>query len=169
MVSRPLKPSTVHGAIFVTKAIRSLTSWLSAFLAAKLLQDNYTQEVYVERIAPSPLTTFVWYYAAFQLAFAILILTVMAGVVYVYAGTTSELAVLVRFAAVDIAIELVVTAIILLFVANVMQNKKYFNYRYEGLRAIRALRTMAFRVSLVTNAIPYQMLFGDVAIALNAA
>lgn len=166
MSSTALTPSAVHGAILFTKAFRSLLTWVSAYLAAKLFQDKYMQQVYIDRIAPSGLTGFVVTFAMFQAAFAALSIAVMGGVTYVLAGTRAELGVLVRFAVMDVVAELVAGLSIIYVVANVMQNKKYFNYKYEGLRAIRALRSIAFQVNMVTANIPYYMLFGDLKMAL---
>jgi hypothetical protein len=169
MKAEHLTPGNISGAILFTKASRSLLAWLSAYLAAKLFQDKYTQEVYVDRVAPSGLTGYVVYFAMFQAAFAALTVSVMAGITYILAGNRSELGVLLWYAGLDAVLELALGTLILYSIANTMQTKKYFNYRYEGLRAIRALRNISFNVNMATANIPYFMLIGDVAASLKRA
>lgn len=168
MKAAALTPGALHGAIVFTKAFRSLLAWVSAYLAAKLFQDKYTQEVYIDRVAPSALTGYVINFAMFQAAFAALSISVMAGVTYVLAGSKGELALLIKLATLDVVAELAMGLGVLYAVANVMQNKKYFNYKYEGLRAIRALRSISFQINMLTSNIPYYILFGDVGTALKS-
>jgi dolichyl-phosphate-mannose--protein O-mannosyl transferase len=40
-------------------------------------------------------------------------------------------------------------------IAEVMRKKKYFRYRYEGERGIRALKTIVFYVSMIILLLPF--------------
>jgi hypothetical protein len=166
-----MTPYAMHGAIIFTKAFRTLLAWVSAYFAAKLFQDRYTQQVYIDRVAPSALTGFVTMFAMFQAACAVFSILILAGVAYILVGKNPIIAPLIMLAVLDVLGELVVGLCALYTIASVMQNKKYFNYKYEGLRAIRALRTIAFRVNMFTGITPYYMILmalGSRAPAANA-
>jgi hypothetical protein len=45
------------------------------------------------------------------------------------------------------------------FLAGVVQSKKYFKYKYEGLRAVRAYQDMVYSVAIPVFLFPYFFIF----------
>jgi hypothetical protein len=58
----------------------------------------------------------------------------------------------------DYAIALVMTIIIGSIVAQVMYNKKYFMYKDDGLRAIRAMKDILQNLTIIFSLIPFFLL-----------
>jgi hypothetical protein len=57
--------------------------------------------------------------------------------------------------ALDWAAATAAVAVLALLLGSVVQSKKYFRYKYEGERGIRALRDMIFYVYCVTVPVPF--------------
>lgn len=141
--------------LVATKVPCVVLSWVSAYFAAKSIQSEYMDKVYMKESEPPSLTDMVWSYAMFQALFSALVIGLGAVVMYVSAKDVAVLKKYVMIAAIDAMVSLAATVVLLYTVASTMEKKKYFNYRYEGLRAIRALRELTFKISLQTLPMPY--------------
>jgi hypothetical protein len=51
------------------------------------------------------------------------------------------------------------TMVIGVLVGRVIIMKKYFKYKYEGVRAIRAFESIVFWIAVVNILIPYYLIF----------
>jgi uncharacterized protein YbjT (DUF2867 family) len=63
-----------------------------------------------------------------------------------------------RMWAIDAAAVAVSVAVLAFLVAEVVQSKKYFRYKYEGERGIRAVRDMSFYIYCVLLPVPFHRL-----------
>jgi hypothetical protein len=148
-------------ALIAMKLMLVATSWVSAYFAAKVLQDSYIDKVYMKRESPAALSSMVFTFLMFQVLFGAIVLVVTIAITYVVSPKTNPRSGVLKLAIFDILLSLTSTSFILLTIADVMQNKKYFNYRYEGLRAIRAMKIIMFRASIAGNVLPYFLMISD--------
>ena len=120
---------------------------------------NYTSQVYMDKVLinqenPPKLENFVIMFMLLNLLTMLMIgIGFYAALPYIGGGDKSGslLQMLVVDFLVYIALVLVTSAII----ADVMYNKKFFMYKDDGLRAIRALKDIMLKLSIVFAVIPY--------------
>ena len=141
---------------FAYKVLHVAGAWLSAFMAAKIFQDRYIEQVYMKKGDPPPL--------AGMLATFMMLHVLFSGVVFMMVSVLAYLVMhedrpmLVKRAALvglDFGCELVGTMIMGVVLANIMTNKKYFSYSFEGLRCIRAFREVLVVLTAVNGLTPY--------------
>lgn len=148
-------PSTL-ALTFSFKVMRVASAWISAFMAAKIHQDKYIDAVFMKKGDPPPLTgmlqTFIMLHIFFS-AVVYLVVSVLAFLVM----REDRAGLLKRSwpAGLDFGCEIVATSVMAAVFAIVMTKKKYFSYRYEGLRAIRAFREILVVVTAVNGLTPY--------------
>jgi hypothetical protein len=144
----------IHAWIYVAKTLRSACCWTSAWMAAKVMEASYIERRYQEKVeAPSP-SLLITYAAAFDVLTAFVLVGSLAGAMYAVNVSRPAIAAFTTLAALDVLLDKAYVTVILLAVAGQVENKKYFNYRYEGLRAIRALREITFKASAFSALAP---------------
>jgi len=148
------------------KVMRVGGSYLAAFMAAKIHQEKYIDLVFMKKGDPPPLAGMLSTFMMLHLLFAAVSFGVVCALVYLMAGDASRAAPGVAFThsmytklamlgALDLGCEVIATLMMGMVIASVITNKKYFSYKYEGLRAIRAYREILVVVSAINGLTPY--------------
>ena len=140
--------------IYLFKSLRVASSWLAFYLADKLFTEYYRKN---KSAAANPKTVdlrwFVAIYASFQLAFDLIAMVVMYFVRRIDPDVVSGALIL------DYAFDSVMVTLLVLsssvWVADIIQDKKYFSYRTNGKRAVRALRTIMVWLLILHSLAPY--------------
>jgi hypothetical protein len=145
--------------LYFFKSLRVAVSWLAFYLADKLFTEYYTKN---KNAAANPKTVdlrwFVAIYASFQLVFDIIALVVMYFVRRIDPDVVSGSLML------DYAFDTTVVTLMVLassiWVADIIQDKKYFAYRTAGKRAVRSLRTIMVWLIVLHSLVPYFYIAG---------
>ncbi len=135
------------------KLVRFFLAWLAVHLASRALQHMYVKQVYDrQRPPPNPLLM-VAMFLALDLAFCALVTVVLLMVRAL--GSSSHLGGdLLRQWAADVALSTPLVGLLAAVLALVVRRKKYFRYKYEGERGIRALESMVLACYGVFLAVP---------------
>jgi hypothetical protein len=149
----------LHIPLLGAKVLRIALVWVSAYFAAKTIQDSYIDKVFMKESEPPSLVNMVYTFVMFQAIFSVITIGIVATVLYVTSPSTETVMTFAMASLFDMFVELIVCGGVLFFVARTMEKKKFFNYRYEGLRAIRALRSLMTKISWVTMTIPFYQFF----------
>jgi hypothetical protein len=150
---------SVHTWVCGVKVLRACVTYLSAWLAAKLLENAYTENVYMKKIAPPALVGIVNWFVMFDLLAAGVIVATVAATMRMTTLPAATVAAFCTLSAADVLMEKTYLFVALMIVSAQVQSKKYFNYRYEGLRAVRAMRSIAFQVGAFTSLTPLYCIF----------
>lgn len=145
--------------LYVFKSLRVAVSWLAFYLADKLFTEYYTKN---KNAAANPKTVdlrwFVAIYASFQLVFDIIALVVMYFVRRIDPDVVSGSLML------DHVFDTTIVTLMVLassfWVADIIQDKKYFAYRTAGKRAVRSLRTIMVWLLILHSLVPYFYIAG---------
>jgi len=140
---------------FAFKTLRTSTGWVAAFMANKVQQERYINAVYLKREAPPSLQGMLVVFLLFHIMLAVIAFVAILGLTLVLTGTHTQLRSRMLLAVFDFGIEIVLTSFLGLVIADVLSKKKYFAYRFEGLRAIRAYRELLFALTAVHGLMPY--------------
>jgi hypothetical protein len=145
--------------VFVAlKLLRVLIAWVALRIASKVFQQSYDSRVYNnEQSPPSPLK-FVGLFVALDLAMNAGVAVLLVFCRYLFKSVDNDFPIDGPFLtswAVDYAATTVVIAALAAIVGAVVAKKKYFRWKYEGDRGVRALQQMTFYIYLVILAIPF--------------
>jgi hypothetical protein len=133
------------------------------FLTEKIFSSMYMQRVYANNGEPPNLMVMVAIFASINVAFslflgAILWLTSLIADRAGWRDFFINNRLVMQFIS-DYAISTIILFILLSIIATYMQQKVYFRYKTEGLRAIRALGDMTMSIAPVVMAVPYFAIF----------
>ena len=140
--------------LYLFKSLRVASSWLAFYLADKLFTEYYNKN---KNAAANPKTVdlrwFVAIYASFQLVFDLIAIVVMYFVRRIDPDVVSGALIL------DYVFDSAVVTLMVLsssvWVADIIQDKKYFGYRTNGKKAVRALRTIMVWLLVLHSLAPY--------------
>lgn len=138
--------------LYALKAVRVLLMWAALKLADRVFQASYAQAVYGENADPPHPARFVGLYLAADLALTATLWVFLALLKSMFAtdlGSFPITAAVLRAFTVDYVLSQALIAAVALAIAVVVYRKKYFRYKYEGERGVRALRTMVSNIAAV--------------------
>jgi hypothetical protein len=126
--------------------LRFVSVFVSVYVATNIMSQVYIENVLVNDLDPPPLSQLIWTFAFINIIFLVAIygmLALLRSIIdvsnYTFAISIIEHLLMLGFA-----------LIILLSIASTMYSKKFFLYKDDGLRAIRALAQMSkFIVGLI--------------------
>jgi len=144
--------------LYVIKAIRILFTYIALFLATRVFSPIYEEVVYDQKKNPPPLSKFLTIFLGFDVAFNTFLVVVLFLLKFLFKTDDNNFVVdkyLFNKYLIDYAISMIVVLFIGFMVAKVMMDKKYFKYKYEGLRAIRAYESVMFNVCIAVYIFPF--------------
>lgn len=152
----PLK--TEAGVVMGFKVVRIALAYLSLTIATNFMTQIYMEKVLVNNEAPPPLLNFVWLFMFVDVLVNVLfVLVIMLMENFSLFGNAGGHQITAAYL-MDYGVSLVLLLVLACIVANTMYNKKYFLYKDDGLRSIRALSEIVFNVSIMIHILPYGLL-----------
>lgn len=150
--------------IYALKALRLLCAWASLRVASNVFQKMYRRQVYNELKDPPHTALFVALFVGTDLALNVVVLAFLGMTKFLFgndadSGYPIDGQFLVKWG-VDVAMSTTIVAVIALVIGSVIMNKKAFNFRYSGDRAIRAMQSMVLYVYAVILLVPFFRLVG---------
>jgi hypothetical protein len=148
----PVKDAVV---IFAPKILKLMTSFIIANIAANYMSQIYMDKVLINQENPPHLQNFVSMFLLIDVLLMFIIMLIFYVVSMTFFPMTINVSNVIKKIGVDYAIGLGILALFGYMVSNTMYNKKYFMYKDDGLRAIRALKEMMLYVSISVTIIPF--------------
>ena len=137
-----------------TKLMRVLLSYVALVVTTNYFTQVYVNKVLVNGENPPALTNFViMFFVIDMIAFSIIsvLLYVLSGRVDMGVNSTTFVSKVVP----DYFVASALTVVTGMLVAQKMYDKKYFLYKDDGMRGIRALKEILFNLSLVFTIVPF--------------
>lgn len=171
----PLK--TEAGVVMGFKVVRIALAYLSLTIATNFMTQIYMEKVLVNNEAPPPLLNFVWLFLFIDVLVNVLfVLVIMLMENFSLFGNNGDHQISAAYL-MDYAVSVGLLLVFACIVANTMYNKKYFLYKDDGLRSIRALSEIIFNMSIMIHILPFGLVlklltgssFADVPVAAASA
>ena len=144
--------------MYLIKGLRILFAYVSLFLATRIFSPIYESAVYDNQGNPPSLSIFTGIYLALDLAFNAFLFVLLYLLRIIFGGADDSF-VVDKYLFKKYVTDYVISTLFLLAMANliatVITNKKYFKYKYEGLRAIRAFEQIMFMMAIVVYLFPF--------------
>ena len=146
--------SQIIPMVYGLKILKLGSVFISANISANYMSQVYMEKVLVNQENPQPLVNFVWMFLLIDIIVTVFILALA----YI-SGTflNSNMTKVISLLGIDATVTLLNIAIFGSIVATVMNNKKFFMYKDDGLRAIRALKEIMIYFGIVFCLVPVFM------------
>ena len=167
---------TVLGVFAVMKVIKLALSYAAITIATNYTSQIYTEKVYVRQENPPKLVNMLFLFLGIELLMSVITITCIGLMISFIMGKDDQSGgsikmedVAIQFAQ-DYVLYLISMAVQGSIVAQIMYSKKYFLYKDDGLRAIRAFSEILTQMSMFNGLIPFNMFVSgilNVASAIN--
>lgn len=146
----------VIAMVYCSAKIVSLAlAWLSGYAAERDMNEAFTRLVYLERRAPPKLSRMAGTHVSTYLVSTVLLLCLFMLVMYLSSNTPMEQAIVAVWLLFDACITVLITSALGAAITRSVSDQRYFNYRTEGLRAIRSVREMLVGTMLIVCLFPF--------------
>ena len=148
----------VLGVFAIMKVIKLLLSFASITIASNYISQIYSEKVYVRNENPPALVNMLFLFLGIEIAFTVVVITTIGLLVHnlVDKSSIDIMDIAIQFSQ-DYVLYLLSMCIHGAVVANIMYSKKYFLYKDDGLRAIRAYTDILTQMSMFNGLIPFNM------------
>ena len=148
--------------LYSLKITSFLLLLLSLYLAEKIFSDMYMRKVYGEGLDPPNLLIYPGIVLAICIAFMLFVLTFLILLMYLFNDPLNGFIInsyLIKNYIFDYIFSLVLLMLFGIIIGLAIQNKKYFRYKTEGLRGLRALKNVLMYLAIILFIIPFYAIF----------
>ena len=146
----------IIGIVAALKVVKLGLSYAALLIARNYTSQIYTEKVYVRQENPPKLINMLALFLGIELVMTIVTISCLALLSSYVSDKFDALAVITRFST-DYVMYLLSMFIHGVIVSNVMYSKKFFLYKDDGLRAIRAYSDILLQFSLFNGLIPFDI------------
>lgn len=144
--------------IYFLKTVNLSFFVFALYLTEKLFSELYMKKVYALEENPPSLNKFILILLLVHAGFNVFIIVVLLMFMYMFQKTNNKFFINQYFLknyVKDYIVTLFVQTLIALIIASIMQKKRYFRYKTEGLRAIRGFKEILMYISFIIFTLPY--------------
>lgn len=144
--------------MYAVKLIRVIFVWAALHFAEHVFQLWYAKRTYGENADPPNPVSMIGLFVLIDMTMNLTLLAVLYLLDVMFSTSTGNFPIndgFLKAYAVDYVCTTVAVFVLGAVVAQVVKTKKYFRYRYEGERGIRALSSMVFYIALVILMMPF--------------
>ena len=134
----------------------------SLFLSERIFSEMYMKSVYGNGENPPDLLKFVGIFLGVNIALTLFLVTILVLLWYIFKNPSNNFIInphLIKTFLMDFAIIMVLLILFAIIIGMTIQKKKYFRYKTEGLRGVRALKEIMLGVGALISMMPYFALF----------
>jgi len=144
--------------MYVLKIVQYGFIFASIYLSERLFTDHYMKKVYAESDQPPNLFWFLGVCIGLQVAMNMVLTTFLFMLMMLFKRDDNTFIIngyTIKTYLMDYAASFTYLAVLSSIIIGVMQQKKYFRYRTEGLRAVRGVSEIMTYMAIVIIAIPF--------------
>lgn len=158
---------SVLGLLFILKLVKISLSYASLLIAKNITSQIYAEKVYVKQESPPKLINMLLLFLAIELVFTVIVMTLLGVLIAQAMGRLEGETVDGLFNLASTFAQDYICYIVSMFVhgsilSSVMYSKKYFLYKDDGMRAIRAFSDVIMQYSIVNGLIPFNFMIDGV-------
>lgn len=155
--------SNTVAAFFAIKVLRLVFTYVSLLITKNLVSQVYMDKVLVNGENPPKLSNFVYMFigieAAMMVFFMIMLYTAEQQLFPGIGFSDPNDNLFSKYILPDYIISCIFIMIYTTMIASKMYEKKYFLYKDDGLRAIRALSDLTFSTVIINTILPWNFIF----------
>jgi len=155
---------TVLGVFAIMKVVKLGLSYAAITIASNYASQIYTEKVYVRNENPPKLINMLLLFLGIELALTVVVMSLIGLIVKFITSkpgeeqaSTFDMAGLVMEFAKDYVLYIISMLVTGSIIGNIMYSKKYFLYKEDGLRAVRAYTDVLTQLSMFNGILPFNM------------
>lgn len=162
-----MNDQSILGLLFILKIIKVGLSYAALLIAKNITSQIYAEKVYVKQETPPKLINMLLLFLAVEVVFTVIVITLLGVLMGQAMGgldgeTFDGLSKLATAFAQDYVCYLISMFVHGSILSNVMYSKKYFLYKDDGMRAIRAFSDVILQYSIANGLVPFNFMINGV-------
>lgn len=144
--------------VYLLKVLRILLIWAALTFAKGIFLPLYNDAVYTQNKDPPHPIWFVALFIAFDMGLNLAVYVLLMTLQFVFKSMDNDFIIndrVLKMALIDYVLSTTLITVLALVISVVIRRKKYFRYRFEGDRGIRAMSDMLLWVSTGVLLIPF--------------
>lgn len=144
--------------MYILKAVHFAIFVAALFLTEKLFLEMYMKKVYAENSDPPSLYNMLGILLLIDISFTLFMVTILVLITYIFNKPDNNFIInqeLIISFLFDFALYTSFVMLISIIIASIVQLKRYFRYKTEGLRGIRAFKEIILGVAGSLTLIPF--------------
>lgn len=146
----------VIGFVLALKVVKISLSYAALLISKNYTSQIYTEKVYVRQENPPKLINMLALFLGIELVMTIVTISCLA-LLSSYVSTNFDMPAIISRFSTDYVMYLLSMFVHGVIVSNVMYSKKFFLYKDDGLRAIRAYSDILLQFSIFNGLIPFDI------------
>ncbi len=149
-------------SLYVLKVVHFCMILVALFLSEKIFSEMYMKKVYAQNADPPDLLYFLGIFIAVDAGFILFLITILLLVMFIFKTPVNDFVIngeLIKAFLLDYVMYIILLAILAIIIGSIIQKKKYFRYKTEGLRAARAYKEILTSLAGILLIVPYFSLF----------
>jgi hypothetical protein len=142
--------------LYAAKLLRIAITYISLNMATNLMSQVYIEKVLVNNENPQPLEYFIAIAFLIEALLGIVVI-ILATLVQKWKNDIIPSDIWMKLLT-DHVFHIIFVGYIGYSIAGVMQNKKYFLYKDDGLRGIRAISSIMFKIGTAVHLVPFGLM-----------
>ena len=150
----------VLGLLFILKIVKVSLSYAALLIAKNMHSQIYAEKVYVKQESPPKLINMLFVFIGIEVVFTVVTISLIGALMANVPGFKLSIDIweIVNAFAQDYVIYLISILTHGAILASAMYSKKYFLYKDDGLRAIRAYSDILLQFSIVNGLLPFNFM-----------
>jgi hypothetical protein len=140
--------------IYSLIAVRIFLLYISSYVSSNIMNQIYTERVLINGDEPPKLNNQLYLFLGIDIILNLFLFAFAWAVIKAYRGETNLFNIYIS----QYGITTMITFIICLIISNMMYMKKFFLYKDDGLRAIRVLQILTYRIGAFMSFVPMFMI-----------
>jgi hypothetical protein len=147
--------------LYILKAIIFGSLVVSLLLSEKIFSDMYMRKVYGEALDPPHILILLGITLAINFGFLMFVITFLFLIMFLFGSPNGFIInkYLIKNFVMDYAVVVILFSLFAIIIGTTIQGKKYFRYKTEGLRALRAYKNILISIGAILFALPFYILF----------
>jgi hypothetical protein len=144
--------------IYSLVAVRIFLLYISSYVASNIMNQIYTERVLINGDEPPKLSYQLYLFLGIDVILNIFLFGFAWAIIKAYRADTNVFNSYIS----QYVLTTIVTFVSCMIISNMMYLKKYFLYKDDGLRAIRALQILNYRIGVFISLIPMFMITNSI-------
>ena len=140
--------------IYSLVAVRIFLLYISSYVSSNIMNQIYTERVLINGDEPPQLSNQLYLFLGIDVVLNLFLLAFAWAVIKAYRGGTDLFNVYIS----QYVLTTAMTFVVCMVISNMMYMKKFFLYKDDGLRAIRVLQILNYRIGTVMSLVPMFMI-----------
>lgn len=140
--------------IYSLIAVRIFLLYISSYVSSNIMNQIYTERVLINGDEPPKLNNQLYLFLGIDIILNLFLFAFAWAVIKAYRGENNLFNIYIS----QYGITTMITFIICLIISNMMYMKKFFLYKDDGLRAIRVLQILTYRIGAFMSFVPMFMI-----------